>query len=363
MTAADAGWLERRLRRVGPVTVAEFMAEALHHRQSGYYAAGDPLGAGGDFVTAPEVSQMFGELLGLWIVSAWTTQGAPADAALVELGPGRGTLMADAARAIEAAGAGVLVRTPHLVETSPVLRRYQAERLAHLEPVWHRDLSDMPDGPWFVIANEFLDALPIHQLVLRDGDWREVLVSARPDGDGLCWAVDRVPSTLIAVLPEPLRQSREDGLIAEVCPAAEHLVSDVAARISACGGAGLLVDYGALRNARGATLQAVCGHRPVDPLEAPGRADLSSHVDFARLRARAAAAGGVMHGPVEQGRFLVELGIRERAAALGRGGDADRRLRIERDMARLIDPGQMGTLFKVAAILPRGLDAPPGFRA
>ena len=363
MTGADADWLERRVRRVGPMTVAEFMAEALHHRQSGYYATGDPLGPGGDFVTAPEVSQMFGELLGLWMVSAWTSQGSPPDAVLVELGPGRGTLMADAARAIAAAGAGVLVRTPHLVETSPVLRRSQAERLAHLEPVWHRDLSDMPDGPWFVIANEFLDALPIHQLVLRDGDWREVLVSARPDGDGLCWAMDRAPSTLTGVLPEPLRRSREDGLIAEICPAAEHLVSDVAARISACGGAGLFVDYGAMRNARGATLQAVCGHRPVDPLEAPGRADLSSHVDFARLRERAAAAGCVMHGPVDQGRFLVELGIRERAAALGRGGDADRRIRVERDMARLIDPGQMGTLFKAAAILPRDQDMPPGFRA
>ena len=357
---ATARFVER-IRRTGPMTVAEFMVEALHHRRAGYYSARDPLGRAGDFVTAPEISQMFGELLGLWMLSAWTGLGKPADAVLVELGPGRGTLMADAARAIAASGAGGLCRTPHLVETSGTLRRVQACTLRRLEPVWHRDLSTVPDRPWLVLANEFLDALPIHQLVFRSGEWREVLVTAARDGGGLCWGTDSRASPLAASLPAALRDGGEDGLMAEICPAADTIVATVAGQVAARGGAALFADYGGLRAARGASLQAVRGHRRVDPLREPGMADLSSHVDFARMRDVVAGSGSVLHGPVSQGDFLTAVGIHHRAETLARGGGPGMRHRVERDVRRLIDPDQMGTVFRIAAVLPAGSAVPPGF--
>lgn len=357
--------LDRLIRRIatsGPLTVAEFMAEALHDRTHGYYASGDPLGRAGDFVTAPEISQMFGELIGMWTVSAWIADGAPEGACLVELGPGRGTLMADMLRAMSGVGDIDRAFEVHLVETNPALRRLQARALEPVRPVWHDDLSTLPARPWFVVANEFLDALPIRQLMRRDGVWREILVTARKDGGGLGWALERAPSPLAAGLPEDLAQGGEEGMVAELCPAAEAVAATIADQVSTHGGAALLIDYGSERNARGASLQAVRDHRKVDILEAPGETDLSSHVDFARLRAAALAAGAECQGPVEQGRFLVELGIEQRADALSRRGDTRQRNDIMTAVQRLIGPEEMGTLFKVFAVVPP--DTPPlaGFR-
>ncbi len=361
MAGSLSGRLLRRIARAGPLTVAEYMAEALHDREAGYYARRDPLGAAGDFTTAPEVSQMFGELLGLWTLAAWRAQGSPPGACLVELGPGRGTLMADALRAIAGASGGAVPFEVRLVETSPRLRAIQARTLAAARPAWSEDLSGLPDRPCFLIANEFFDALPIRRLVRRDGAWREVLVAADAAGTGLAWAVDRAPSPLAATLPDELRRGAADGETAELCPAADAVLAAAAGRIAARGGAALVVDYGSERGARGATLQAVRAHRPVDPLDSPGLADLSSHVDFARLRGVALEAGCACLGPVEQGRFLRALGVERRAAALARRAGPEGRAGIAAALDRLIGADAMGKLFKAMAVVPADGPEPDGF--
>lgn len=351
----------RHIQRAGPMTVAEYMAEALHKRDGGYYAAGDPFGAGGDFVTAPEISQMFGELIGLWTISTWIGAGAPEPACLVELGPGRGALMADMLRAIGGVVAPGEVFQIHLVETNPSLRALQAERLAPHQPVWHDDISSLPDLPWFLVANEFLDALPIRQLRWTDGAWRECLVVADEAGRELAWGVERAASTLSNLLPPDLRDDAEEGAMAELTLAGNAIAGDIARHIAEHGGAALFVDYGSERGARGSSLQAVRDHRRVDPLSEPGLADLSSHVDFTQIRAIGEANGATMLGPVDQGRFLFELGIQERATALKGGASPAQRRDIDAAMRRLIAPSEMGTLFKVAALLPPGAEHPPGF--
>jgi NADH dehydrogenase [ubiquinone] 1 alpha subcomplex assembly factor 7 len=351
----------RQIRRAGPMTVAEYMAEALHKRDGGYYAAGDPFGAGGDFVTAPEISQMFGELIGLWTISTWIGAGAPEPACLVELGPGRGTLMADMLRAIGGVVAPGEVFQIHLVESNPSLRAIQAERLAPHQPVWHDDISSLPDLPWFLVANEFLDALPIRQLRWTDGAWRECLVVADEAGCELAWGVERAASTLAGLLPSDLRDGAEEGAMAELTLAGNAIVGDIARHVAEQGGAALFVDYGSARGSRGSSLQAVLEHRRVDPLAEPGLADLSSHVDFSQTRAIAEANGAAFRGPVDQGRFLFELGIHERATALKGGASPTQRRDIDAAMRRLIAPSEMGTLFKVAALLPPDAEDPPGF--
>ncbi len=351
----------RRLQRTGPMTVAEYMAEALHDRSGGYYASGDPFGARGDFVTAPEVSQMFGELIGLWTISTWIAAGAPEPACLVELGPGRGTLMSDMLRAIGGVVAPEEVFQVHLVETNPSLRTLQAERLAPHRPIWHDDISTLPELPWFLIANEFLDALPIRQLRWTDGAWRECLVVPDEAGTGLAWGVERATSPLSGLLPSEIRGRADEGTVAELTLAANAVVTDIARHLADHGGAGLLIDYGSERRALGRSLQAVRNHRKVDPLIDPGLADLSSHVDFSQLRTAGEAGGAMVIGPVDQGRFLFELGIQERATALKNNGSGAQRRDIDAAMRRLIGPTEMGTLFKVAALLPSGAAEPPGF--
>ena len=319
------------------------MAAANAH----YYATRDPLGR--DFTTAPEISQMFGELVGLCLADAWDRAGRPA-AAYAELGPGRGTLAADALRAMARAG----LRPPvHLVEFSPVLRAAQAERLPHAH--WHATLEALPTGtPLLLVANEFLDALPVRQLVRTGAGWRERLVASQ---DTLFLPVPgRDP--LDALIPPALADT-PPGSILETSPAQVSAVRHIARRLVAQGGVALLVDYGHAGPAIGDTLQAIRDGRPANPFEAPGEADLTAHVDFGTLAEAARAEGAAVHGPVEQGRFLHALGLDSRVSALVRAhpGRADELLGQRN---RLAAPEAMGSLFKVLAIAHPDWPAPAG---
>jgi NADH dehydrogenase [ubiquinone] 1 alpha subcomplex assembly factor 7 len=346
--------LLRRIAIAGPLTVAEYMSEALGHPTYGYYQRRDPLGRAGDFVTAPEVSQMFGELIGLWLVEVWHIMSCPDPCNLVELGPGRGTLMSDALRAARVRPAfGGAVRL-HLVETSPYLRERQAEALGAHRPQWRASLAEVPEGPLLLVANEFFDALPIHQFELRPEGWRERVVEC--DGERLVfgWAP---PGPSFALLSD--RQRR--GSCAEVSPSALRVAGEIGGRLARWGGAALIIDYGTSRSLPGESLQAVRRHQPVDPLAEPGDADLSAHVDFAGLGRAAREAGASVYGPLPQGEFLLRLGLGIRAKSLLARATPEQARDIEAARRRLVDSREMGNLFKVIALAAPGLSPPPGF--
>lgn len=343
--------LARRIAAAGPLTVAEFMAECLLHPEHGYYATRDPLGAGGDFITAPEISQMFGECLGLCLALAWTDQGSPAPVVLAELGPGRGTLMADVLRATR----GVLglhdALTVHFVEASPVLRAEQARRVPGAR--WHDRLDTLPEGPLLLLANEFLDALPIRQFVRRGELWAERLVGLSEGR--LAWGLG-TPGAQPA-LARRLADTPEDGVV-ETCPALPAIMSEVGRRVAAHGGAALVVDYGGWRLA-GDTFQAVRRHAFADPLEEPGQADLTAHVDFEAVALAAAPARAT--SMMTQGALLERLGIGQRAEALARGLEGERLAAHLAAHHRLTHPDEMGSLFKAMALHPLSAPPPPGF--
>jgi NADH dehydrogenase [ubiquinone] 1 alpha subcomplex assembly factor 7 len=353
--------IAQRIRLQGPITVAAFMAEALGHPRHGYYMAADPLGRDGDFITAPEISQMFGELIGLWCAETWRLMGAPSPFQLVELGPGRGTLMADALRAAKALPGFDEAALVHLVETSPALRARQKATLAPRSVTWHDDLGGVASGPMILIANEFFDALPIHQFECTAEGWRERLIAVSDD-DRFILTPSRSRSPSEVLIPESLRTSAPAGTVVEVSPAAISIMAAIVERLERTGGAALLIDYGYDAGPSGATLQAVRRHRPHDFLDDPGAADLTAHVDFTALAAVARPHAAVF-GPVGQGDFLRNLGIELRARQLlGRASEAQKGA-IEAAMRRLIDPDEMGTLFKALAVCDRSLAAPPGFEA
>ncbi len=341
-----------RIAADGPLSVADYMAECLLHPEWGYYATRDPLGAAGDFTTAPEISQMFGELLGLALALAWMDQGAPTPFALAELGPGRGTLMADLLRATRAVPGFHDAMRLHLVEASPPLRAAQARALEGYAPQWCDDTAALPDMPLFLLANEFFDALPIRQFV-RDGDgWSERRVGAR-DGQLVFGLTEATPQ---AVLAHRLADTR-DGDVVEICAPGQAVAATLGAHIAARGGAALIVDYGDWRSL-GDTFQALRGHAPADPLAAPGQADLTAHVDFESV---AQAAMPAAHSRlVPQGVFLERLGITARAQALAaklEGPALDAHVAAHR---RLTHPDEMGTVFKVMALHPEHSPLPPG---
>ena len=351
--------LAQRIRAAGPLTIADFMTEALLHPRLGYYTTRDPLGARGDFITAPEVSQIFGELIGLWCADAWEKMGRPAPVILAELGPGRGTLMADALRALKRAPDFRRALRLHLVEASPVLRAAQAAALAAANPTWHDSIATLPDGPLILIANEFLDALPIRQLLRGERSWHERLVALDADGETLTFAVDAAPSAAAALVPAGLRAAAP-GSLCEIRPAALSLASTLGARLARQGGVALFIDYGYWPSTCGDTLQALARHRRHAVLEEPGAADLTAHVDFAALAGAARAAGARAWGPVPQGGFLAALGLAERAAALVARATPAQAGAIESGCRRLIDPAEMGTLFKALALADPTLPAPAG---
>ncbi|MEN3163365.1 SAM-dependent methyltransferase [Tistrella mobilis] len=357
----------------GPMTLGTYMGLVLGHPQHGYYTTREPFGADGDFVTAPEISQMFGELVGLWLAVAWDEAGQPPAVTLAELGPGRGTLMADALRAMKMMP-GLLDRVSlHFVEQSPRLREAQAQAVADAglsrPPVWHDTVDGLPDDrPLLLIANEFFDALPVRQLVRRpDGLWSERMIDLDPDRPGrFRYGLSPDPSPAAALLtPRIARASLAEipaGAIAEVQPASISIAGTIGTRLAALGGAALIVDYGHGISAPGDTFQAVKAHAHADPLEEPGRADLTVHVDFERLAAAAAAGGALAHGPVDQGSFLGRLGIGARAERLARAArNGGERAQIATALKRLTAPEEMGRLFKVLALTPPGRPAPPGF--
>ncbi|MEL7165855.1 MAG: SAM-dependent methyltransferase [Pseudomonadota bacterium] len=344
--------LVRRIAMDGPISVADYMAEALLHPAYGYYTTQEAIGARGDFVTAPEISQMFGELIGLALAQSWLDQGAPVPFVLAELGPGRGTLMADILRAASQVPRFDAAVTVALVEASPRLRDAQRETLAGYEVTWSDSVEDLPSGPLWLVANEFFDALPVRQFV-RDGHaWRERSVGLT---DGA------LSFGLAPAGPQPALDHRtddtNDGDLVELCPAAAPILSWIGRRIERRGGAALIIDYGDWRSL-GDTLQAVESHERSDPLAAPGRADLTAHVDFEALARAASPARYARLAP--QGVFLERLGITARAQALAQrlSGDA-----LESHIAahrRLTHPNEMGNLFKVLGIYPSAAAPPPG---
>ena len=343
--------LADRLRRLiaaqGPIPVSDYMALANAH----YYATRDPLGLAGDFTTAPEISQMFGELIGLALADVWDRAGRPEGVRYVELGPGRGTLAADALRAMRSAG---LRPEVHFIETSPVLRAAQAERVP--DASWHDDLSTLPDdGPVLAVANEFFDALPVRQVVATGTGWRERRVAV--DGDRFVPVAG--PPVPAAAVPEPLRAA-PSGTQIETSPASLAYARLLAQRINMHGGTALIVDYGHDRLSVGETLQAVRMHDYADPWIEPGESDLTAHVDFESLARAASGSGARVSGPVGQGEWLERLGIAARADALARKApNRLEELKIAKD--RLVSPHLMGRLFRVLGLSSPGWPAPEGF--
>lgn len=342
--------LAARIARTGPITMSDYMADCLMHPQYGYYSTRDPLGRTGDFITAPEISQMFGELLGLALAQAWLDQGAPGRIVLAELGPGRGTLMADALRATAKVPGFHDAAEVHFVEASPVLRAAQAQAVPGV--VFQDHVNDLPEAPLFLIANEFFDALPIRQFIRDGAGWRERMVGL--DQDQLCIGLSAAAP--LALLEHRLADT-QDGDLVEHCPTLASIVQSIGQRISDHGGAALIVDYGDWQSL-GDTLQAIKDHKPSDPLDSPGEADLTAHVDFAAIAASAAPARHTRL--TSQGVFLERLGIGPRAQALAQGlsGAA-----LENHLAayrRLTHGAEMGDLFKVIGLYPTTAPAPPG---
>ncbi|HVI91439.1 MAG TPA: class I SAM-dependent methyltransferase [Dongiaceae bacterium] len=339
--------IAKQIRAQGAVTVADFMRLALSARELGYYASRDPLGAGGDFTTAPEISQMFGEMIGLWCVDTWQRLGSPQEINLIELGPGRGTLMADALRAAKLAPDFLAAIRLHLVEISAPLRARQAANLQAYRPQWHDGIETLPPGHMLLIANEFFDALPIHQFVMTESGWRERGVTLDGD-DQFAWTL-LPPGPQLALLPTALRTAPL-GAIAECSPASQRILGILAQRCLQAAGAALFIDYGPAASGFGDTFQALKAHRYHDPLRDVGDADLTAHVDLPSLARLAQEAGCNSFGPLGQGNFLRALGIETRAAMLSRNQDQATQQEIQTASHRLIDATQMGTLFKVVAI-------------
>jgi NADH dehydrogenase [ubiquinone] 1 alpha subcomplex assembly factor 7 len=363
--ADDYSPLESEIRRLitlaGPMPVADYMRLCLTHPQYGYYLTHEPIGAGGDFITAPEVSQMFGELIGLWMAAAWQAMGAPENVRVVELGPGRGTMMIDALRAARVAKDFYAAIVLHLVEISPRLQVVQRQRFeGHNVPtLWHAALAEVPAGPIIVVANEFVDALPVHQAVRQADGWHERVVEIGPEGHLVMnIARDTLPH-FDATLPRELRQSPA-GSIYEW--RSDTVAFDIGKRVRNDGVA-LIVDYGHARQGLGETLQAVAGHSFADPLRAPGEADLTAHVDFAALALSADIIGARSHGPVSQRDFLKQLGIDKRAAAL-KASAPEKAVAIDGALTRLTGTGsnEMGELFKVLAIADPKITSLPGLQ-
>ncbi|MES2342922.1 MAG: class I SAM-dependent methyltransferase [Pseudomonadota bacterium] len=342
-----------QVRESGPMSVAQYMTACLHDPRDGYYATRPALGADGDFVTAPLVSQMFGELIGLWAVETWERLGRPAPVRLVEMGPGDGTLMDDMLRAARLAPAFVAAADVWLVETSEPLAARQREQLGD-SVRWARSLAEVPgDAPLILIANELLDCLPTRQFVRTQTRWAERVVGI-DDAGALAFGLSA--AALGQALPEA-----QVGAVLEHSPAQEALGSEIGSRIAADGGAALLIDYGRDAPGFGDTLQALRRHRKESPLANPGEADLTVHADFPAVLAAAAREGAGAAPILTQGEFLVRLGIGARAEALS-SARPDRSEVIERQLERLVSPDQMGELFKAACIHTPGL-VPPGFES
>ena len=355
------GVIRRLIHSAGPMPVWRYMQLCLTHPQHGYYISRDPLGREGDFTTAPEVSQMFGELIGLWAASVWRAMGSPQQVRLIELGPGRGTMMADALRALRVLPPLYQAISVHLVEINPVLREKQRNTLTGVRNVnWHYSLDEVPPGPSIILANEYFDVLPIHQMVKRDTGWHERTVAIDDKGD-LSFGHAEDPTPLFEILLPALVRAAPVGAIFEWRP--DNAIMNLARRVRDDRGAALIIDYGHLRSDAGDTLQAIAQHSFADPLKNPGQSDITAHVDFQALARGAEDVGARAHGPVSQGDFLKALGIEARAQTLTAKATVDAAADVNGALQRLIGNGRggMGSLFKVLGIADPALGPLVGF--
>ncbi|MEZ5813067.1 MAG: class I SAM-dependent methyltransferase [Rhizobiaceae bacterium] len=358
MTTPLAGRLKRQIAQTGPIPVSDYMALCLFDPQDGYYTTGQPFGRDGDFITAPEISQMFGELVAIWLLAAWHAAGSPKPAVIAEIGPGRGTLMADMLRSLEKIAPDFPASAEiGMIETSPRLAGMQREtlgdRAARIR--WTETVDQLSGLPLFMVGNELFDAVPARQYVKMDGCWLERMVGI--DQAGELEFVAGAGGIDPALLPAGAGDA-PDGTVFETAPAREAMAAEIGGRVATHGGAALFFDYGHLEPGFGDTLQAVRGHRPVDIFSAPGQADLTTHVDFAAL-VTAARAAGADTAFLTQGEFLLRMGVVERAGRLGADADAGARQRIEAEVERLAGPQGMGDLFKVMAMFERGVALGP----
>ncbi len=329
-------FLRELIEAQGPLPIDRFMSLCLGHPKFGYYMNRDPLGAAGDFTTAPEINQIFGELIGIWCMAAWEAIGAPSPFILVELGPGRGTLMADILRATSKLAEFANAARVHLVETSPALREAQRVKIPG-QVTWHDSVESLPQEPMIFIANEFFDALPVRQFVKKGDSVFERFVVL--DNGALA----------LADLPAPFKAFGEDGLY-EVSPISCAVAEDLGAKLQALGGAGLVIDYGYSQSASGDTLQAVKAHKPCDVLDHPGTSDLTAHVDFEALAVAFIAGGADALPPKTQGQFLGEMGLQQRLTTLSAKLQGKEREDFIAGARRLVDDKQMGQLFKVLCV-------------
>jgi NADH dehydrogenase [ubiquinone] 1 alpha subcomplex assembly factor 7 len=354
--------IRRRIAAAGPMPVDEYMGLCLAHPEHGYYVTRDPLGARGDFITAPEVSQMFGELIGLWMTAVWKQMGAPPHVRVIELGPGRGTLMKDALRAAQVVPAFRDAVALHLIEISPVLEAQQERTLEPLSvPMfWHPSLTDVPDGPAIIIANEFFDALPIKQAIKQETGWHERRIGMDAGGKLAFVAAAEPMPHFDRLLPQAVRAAPVDSIYEWRSDTAAF---DLGRRLADEGGAALVIDYGHAKSNVGDTLQAVGQHSYADALIGAGTVDLTAHVDFEQLTRAVEAMGAKGYGPIEQGQFLRLLGIETRAQTLKAKASRAVSAEIDAALARLTGHGRtgMGELFKVTAYANASVGAPPGF--
>ncbi len=364
--------IRAQIATYGPMPLDRYMQLALSHPVHGYYMRRDPFGAAGDFITAPEISQMFGELLGLWAVEMWLDMGRPSPVRLVELGPGRGTLMHDALRAARVMPDFCAALDVHMVETSPLLQARQKQNLSQVQgwgqvpASWHGSVTEVPDGAAIIFANEFFDALPVRHHVRTERGWCERLVGLDATG-GLTFG--------LAANPEPAwKMEAPNGTVLETNITSLDIMSKIATRLQAQNGALLMIDYGYSASSFGETFQAVQNHQYTHPLNNPGEADLTAHVDFAALGRIAALKGASVNGPITQGAFLSALGLFERAAALRKKATPVQAEALDSALIRLAgvqqegEPAQrasgpMNPLFKVMGVCRAGLPPMPGFSA
>lgn len=337
----------------GPMRLDRFMGLCLGHPQHGYYTTRDPLGAEGDFITAPEVSQVFGELIGIWAAGAFMAMGEPARVNLVELGPGRGTLLADVLRTIAKISPGLAAAASlHLVETSPVLRARQRQLLGP-DAGWHMNLEDVPGAPAIFLANEFFDAIPVRQFERQRGVWYERVVGLE-QGRLVRGLTGPVPGSVLG-------PAGRDGDVIEQAPAREAIARHIGERLAREAGAALIIDYGHVASAPGDTLQAMRRHGFAGVIERPGECDLTAHVDFEALGRALREGGAAVHRALTQRAFLLAMGLEARFERLMTGASQPLTATLRRQMARLADASQMGNLFKVLAATSPGLPAPYPF--
>jgi SAM-dependent MidA family methyltransferase len=354
--------IRRRIAVAGPMPVRQYMTLCLSHPNFGYYSTRDPLGRLGDFITSPEISQVFGELLGLWAAEVWKQMGSPENVRLIELGPGRGTMILDALRAVQVVPAFRSALVLHLVEISPVLQERQQQALSALDVpmMWHQNFDDVPEGPAIILANEMFDVLPVNQAIRQPNGWYERVVEIGKD-DRLSFGI---ASEVIPLFDQLIPEGVRDAPVGSIYEwRADTLPLSVGRRVAQQGGAALVIDYGHVKSAPGETLQAVGGHAFVSPLLSPGQVDLTAHVDFQAVGSSAESMGARIHGPIEQAKFLRNLGVEQRTKMLMAAAPSEKVAEIEGAVKRLLGEGHtgMGKLFKAIGISHPSLGTLPGF--